>query len=87
MCRSALKDAINRRKRGIPLARAGEMDFVNAGITEDEREDYGETRYRAIGFLKERLFVLIFTETETGIRAISLRKALKSEMKAYDEER
>ncbi|MBX3483160.1 BrnA antitoxin family protein [Phenylobacterium sp.] len=32
----------------------------------DERFDYGEVREIAIGFIAERLFVLVYVETDTG---------------------
>lgn len=43
------KDAINRDKHGISLAAAAEMDFETAKVIADERRDYGEPRYWAIG--------------------------------------
>ena len=80
------KDAINRKKHRISLARAADVDFEAALIQVDDREDYGEVRYRAIGFIDAGLHVLTFTETATGIRAISLRKAEKSEAREYASE-
>lgn len=47
----------------------------------DDRKDYGETRYRALGFMEERLHALVFTETQVGIRVISFRKANQREEK------
>ena len=44
-----------------------------------------ETRYLALGLLKTRLYVLVFTETESGIRVISLRKANKREILRYEQ--
>ncbi len=52
----------------------------------DDRKDYGETRYRAIGFLEERLHALVFTETQVGIRVISFRKANQREERLYEEQ-
>jgi uncharacterized DUF497 family protein len=79
------KDRRNRRKHGIPLARAAELDIESARLTLDDREDYGEDRWVAIGFLDARLYVLTFTFTNTGIRAISLRRAEREEEKIYDQ--
>lgn len=54
--------------------------------TLDTREDYGENRCPGIGFLKERIVVIVFTEQETdAIRIISLRKALKHERLKFEE--
>lgn len=50
----------------------------------DERKDYGETRFRALGFVKQRLHALVFVETAQGIRVISFRKANKREVKQYE---
>jgi uncharacterized DUF497 family protein len=49
----------------------------------DERQDYGEMRYIAIGMLGVRLHVLCFAETADGIRVISFRKANAREVRRY----
>ncbi|MDY0057432.1 MAG: BrnT family toxin [Methyloversatilis sp.] len=41
----------------------------------DDRKEYGEVRYVALGMPGERLHVLCFTEITDGIRIISFRKA------------
>jgi hypothetical protein len=81
------KDAINKRKHRISLARTEDFDFDAALYTVDDREDYGEIRYRAIGFLDARIYSLTFTQNGENIRAISLRKATKYEEKEYQEGR
>ena len=50
----------------------------------DERFDYGEIRYRALGFIDGRLYALVFVETSEGIRVISFRKANKREVNGYE---
>ena len=77
------KDAINRKQHGISLARAIDFDFLTSLTDIDNSQDYGEVRYIAIGFLDAILHVLVFTEIENGIRAISLRKATPEERRAY----
>jgi uncharacterized protein (DUF4415 family) len=54
------KDAINKKKHKISLARAEYFDFGAAIYTVDDREDYGEVRYRALSFLDARLYSLAF---------------------------
>lgn len=81
------KDAINRRKHGISLARAADFDFEAAVFAVDDREDYGEVRYRALGFLDARLHSLVFALYGEEVRAISLRKATRHEAKEYKENR
>ena len=55
------------------------------GLAGPDRYDYGEMRYRGVGLLNGRLHVLVFTETETGIRVISLRKANTREVRLYEQ--
>lgn len=77
------KDAINKKKHKISLERAEHFDFGAALFTVDDREDYGEVRYRALSFLDARLYSLVFVVEGENIRAISLRKATKYEEKEY----
>ena len=51
----------------------------------DERFDYGELRMRALGLLRERVVLVVYTEVEETIRIISMRKALKHEEAYYFE--
>ncbi len=52
----------------------------------DLREDYGEDRWNGIGFLGNRIVVVIFTyRGEDTVRIISLRKALKYECKKFED--
>ena len=77
------KSRRNAAERGLPFDMAAEFDFEAALIWHDVRRAYGETRYVAIGWIGERLHVLCFTETDDGIRVISLRKANDREVKRY----
>ena len=79
------KDRINKRKHGISLSRASDFDFEAASFVVDDREDYGEVRVRALGFLDARLYALVFTQEGANVRAISLRKATKYEEDEYEE--
>jgi len=82
------KDASNLVKHGIRLARAAE--FSPVVILQDTRRNYGETRYRAFGFVGSKAHALAFTVTEDRksgdrrVRAISLRPATEQEIKNYD---
>lgn len=69
------KNARNIADRELSFERAGEFDFETAKIWQDLRKPYPEARFIAIGYLADRLHVLAFAETPTGIRAISFRKA------------
>ena len=81
------KDAANKRKHGISLSRAEDFDFEAAVFVIDDREDYGEVRFRAVGFLDDRLYSLVFMLDGENVRAISLRKATRHEAKEYKESR
>lgn len=78
------KNANNIMERSLSFERAAEFDFETAQFTIDTRRDYGETRYRALGFLDHRLHALVFVEIVGGIRIISFRKANKREVKRYE---
>jgi len=87
-CLRSKKDAANKKKHGISLRRTDDLDFDGAFYSVDDREDYGETRFCAIGFLDAWLYTLVFAEDDDAdIRAISLRKATRNEAKEYEESR
>jgi uncharacterized DUF497 family protein len=46
----------------------------NLLIEKDQRWDYGEERFRALGSLDEKVFVVIYTNRPTAIRIISARR-------------
>ena len=77
------KNERNIRERNLPFELAAEFEFETAHIQADSRQEYGETRYVALGSLHGRLHVLCFTETPDGIRVISFRKANDREAKYY----
>ena len=78
------KDLINREKHGLSLEDAAAMDFDTALVIADERTDYGEARYQAMGLIDGRLHVLAFTMRGDVLRAISLRKANARERSRYE---
>lgn len=77
------KDAENIRKHGISLQRAENFDMNAADFVRDDRENYGEARYRAVSFLDGNLYSLTFNPRGAAIRAISLRKATRQEHREY----
>jgi uncharacterized DUF497 family protein len=52
---------------------------------EDTREDYGEERRITVGYIEQRLFVVVYTERNGAIRLISARKANGSEQHQHYE--
>ena len=77
------KNERNIRERGLSFERAADFDFSSALYFADSRKDYGEVRYIAVSYLDLRLHVLCFTETATGIRVISFRKANQREVRLH----
>lgn len=77
------KNQKNIDKRGLPFDIVNDFDWDNALVALDNRFNYGEDRYQALGFIGERLFVVVFTLRGNDIRVISLRKANNREQKRY----
>ena len=79
------KDVISRAKHGITLQAAISFDWETALEREDDRFDYGEVRFVAIGLIESRLYVMTFTEgsDDDAVRIISLRPAEKHEARYY----
>ena len=80
----------DERKRRSNVKRHG-IDFIDVPqvfdgdvvLLPDERFDYGETRFIAIGILKSQVIVVTYTERGKNIRIISARKATKNEQIYY----
>lgn len=79
------KDRTNQQKHGVSLADAIDIDWDTAIEEQDDREDYGEDRYRAFGAIGDRLYCVVYVDREDGRRIISLRKANAREVKSYVE--
>ena len=77
------KDERNIAKRSLSFERAAEFDFETATYMIDDRKNYGETRYIAVGVLDYRLHILCYTPIAGGIRVISFRKANVREARRY----
>lgn len=75
------KEEANLAKHEISLSRAVDLEIL--AFIEDDRNDYGEVRYRAWGMIDEKAYCLIFTDRNGVLRAISLRRAHKKEMDRY----
>ena len=80
-------DAVKRektlRERGLDFARAREV-FDGLTITlPDQRQDYGEPRFITVGWLDERLLVLVWTPRGLARRIISMRNANEREIAKY----
>lgn len=79
------KNARNISERGLSFDRVADFNWEAASITKDNRKDYPEPRFVAVGYLDGRLHVLCFARLEDSIRVISFRKANKRERRRYEE--
>jgi uncharacterized DUF497 family protein len=87
-----MKISYDQAKRDKTLAERG-LDFADFGnvlngkhfTLEDDRLDYGETRFITIGYLDHRMVVCVWTSREDGIRVISMRKANEREQAKYEQ--
>ncbi|WP_339780945.1 BrnT family toxin [uncultured Thalassospira sp.] len=78
------KAASNDERHGVPFTAVSNFDFDTALVFKDDRREYGEERMIAVGFIKDRLHVMVYTlRATTTIRVISLRKANRREIEAY----
>ena len=74
-------------KRNKTLEERG-LDFADCGVVfegkhltvKDTREDYPETRFQTMGWLRERIVMVVWTPRGDGRRIISMRKANEREI-------
>ena len=79
------KDGANLAKHGISMQAAIGFDWDTAIELEDDRFDYRELRFIALGLIGDRVYVMVFTEgsDDDTVRVISLRPAEKRERRDY----
>ena len=75
------KNHENIQRRQLDFSEVENFDWDNAVIRRSDR--LGEQRWRAIGYIAERLHVVIFTERNDKCRIISLRIASNKERREY----
>lgn len=80
------KSLANRSKHGIGFDVMERFEWDSALVFVDDREDYGELREVAIGFIGISLHYLVFTRHDEVIRVISLRRATNREKQRYVDE-
>ena len=78
------KNILNIELRGLSFEQVVDFEFETALFSQDLRQEYGEIRMRALGYLGQRVHALVFVETKLGIRVISFRKANKREVAIYE---
>jgi len=77
------KRQANVKKHGIDFIDIPELFDGYMVILPDERFNYSETRFIAIGILRNQVIVIAYTERNENIRIISARKATKYEQTYY----
>ena len=73
------------RERGLDFASVAQAEWDAALTVEDDRADYGKTRFVSLVPNKDRLCVVAWCLRGDRLRVISLRKANDRERKRYDE--
>ncbi len=73
----------NIRKHGIDFLDVEIIFEQDTVIFEDNRFNYHEQRWCALGLLIERVVVVVYTENKNTLRIISIRKANKNEQRIY----
>ena len=77
------KRRLNNRELGIDFTAVYGFDWDTCAVEIDDRENYGELREIATGFIGDVLHMLVYTESDAAIRVISLRKASRRERQRY----
>ena len=73
-------------RRGFDFAYALRVFFdPHRIVVQDRRWDYGEDRFRVLGMIQERVFVVVYTMRGSAIRIISARKANIEEIADYEQ--
>ena len=81
------KNQANIRKHRIDFADVPAMFDAPMYVSLDTRRHYGEDRMIGIGFLRQALVLVVFTEEDEGtIRIISARKAEQHEGEKFKKE-
>ena len=77
------KDRLNLEKHGLSLGLAERLDWEEALLWIDDRQDYGETRVLALAPSTGILYYVAFVDRADVRRIISLRRANRREVKRY----
>jgi uncharacterized protein len=80
------KRLANLVRHRIDFCDAADFQWDTAIETIDDRIDYGEERWVAMGFIGNQLHIMVYTFRAQTIRIISLRKANKRERTYYDKQ-
>lgn len=83
-----VKNRRNVGKHGVDFSLAQRFDWGAAHIVEDDRRDYGETRYIARGFAEDGMaYHVVYTLRGEFVRIISMRPFTRKELERWRTER
>lgn len=77
------KRRANFLKHGVDFSDAAYFEWDDALVKIDTRHDYGKLRWIALGPIRKRLHVLVYSQRSETVRVISLRKANRREFLYY----
>lgn len=77
------KDASNRAKHGLSLAEFTGFDDLPI-VNEDDRFDYGEKRFVALGRIDGKPHAIIYTRRGDILRLIGFRRAHEKELRRHE---
>jgi uncharacterized DUF497 family protein len=77
------KKARNIAERGLSFDDVINLDWNTAFIVRDDRWDYGEGRYRALGKIDDKLYAVVFTIRPDEFHVISFRRGNRREEALY----
>ncbi len=80
------KNQHNIAKHGIDFAAAHRIFANPMVVRSDDRHEYGEQRWIALGNLDGIIVVLVFTRRGNKTRMISIRKGNKHERQIYQDQ-
>jgi uncharacterized protein len=87
-----VKITFNPAKRQAALSERG-LDFADAAMVfagptitvQDTRRDHGEARYQTVGFLADRMVMVVWTPRGEARHVMSMRKCNDREKAIYQE--
>jgi uncharacterized protein len=77
------KNARNIAERGLSFDEVANFDWTTTFIVRDDRRNYGEGRYRALGRIDDKLYAVVFTIRPEELHVISFRRANRREEALY----
>ena len=77
------KNRQNIETRGRSFELVERFEWETALVGRDDRRDYGETRFWALGAIDGLIYSLVFTMRPGRLRVISLRRASRRERILY----